>query len=445
MKFATLSLLYLVATAGFIASQEEILSSVPGALRNGNREAKTIDKKWVKLIKPPVLQTEVCTPPGVSIECRHSACKEFVAGSCFEITELFQSLIPDMRECYAENYPELVDAALLWNERSMSGIPAIAAAEGVGTIEGKHMQIDIALMFDHWDIVDKAIGDILATNPDDVHALFVKAMYGFEGVLPNVDPPEVLGIIAHLDIVSPNAAKLVDRTLAEVKRVWFKEFLHPLYGPDKYICEIGMDGDVTGMLFNNFECKAIAEEFHPSKIAILVFGANNENIINARVAVAKNLADRFPHAVILATGGALDTDRAEGDLILEAMPEYADRIIVDRQARDTIGNSLAIAEYLKQNDIDILLSVSSTFHLTRATMALRGVLQRKGLQDTKSYMVGAGNHVQALFPDEWNQDNQDWLEISNGGGRFCTNEIPMTNRDFARGAGYFTMCDFETL
>lgn len=152
----------------------------------------------------------------------------------------------------------------------------------------------------------------------------------------------------------------------------------------------------------------------------------------------------YPEATILATGGALETDLAEGDLIKAALPEYADRIVVDRGARDTIGNSLAIAEYLQENQIDNLLIVTSTYHLPRATMALRGVLQRNELYP-KTYMVGAGNHVQASL-GSWSDENQAWLETAyGGGGRFRAIEIPMTNRDFARGAGLFTLCDFEEL
>lgn len=105
------------------------------------------------------LPDQVCTPEGVSIECAHSACADLVPGSCFDITELAQSLVPNstcydrkyrfliivcaVKACYGERYPELMDATLLWNERAMRGIPAIAAAEGVGTLESMHMQMDV--------------------------------------------------------------------------------------------------------------------------------------------------------------------------------------------------------------------------------------------------------------------------------------------------------------
>lgn len=57
------------------------------------------------------------------------------------LTSLFS-----VRACYGERYPELMDATLLWNERSMRGIPAIAAAEGAGTLESMHMQMDVSLI-----------------------------------------------------------------------------------------------------------------------------------------------------------------------------------------------------------------------------------------------------------------------------------------------------------
>ena len=65
---------------------------------------------------------EVCTPADITVECGHEACAGHEPGSCFEITELSRSLIPDMRKCYAEHYPDLVDAAILWNERVNRGI-----------------------------------------------------------------------------------------------------------------------------------------------------------------------------------------------------------------------------------------------------------------------------------------------------------------------------------
>lgn len=292
------------------------------------------------------------------------------------------------------------------------------------------------------------MNEILEITPNDPHALFVKALYGFEGVLPSVNPEDVPAVVQKLEEVAPETAKAVDRALADVKMVWHHEFLHPfvpgLTQEWKDHCEIGMNSENIRELFPTFECEFVPEQFNPSSLAIIAFGASGGNVLDARIEAVREFAALYPQAKILATGGALETDRAEGDLILEALPEYADRIVVDRNARDTIGNCLAISEYLLENDIGNIFSLTSTFHSPRALMACRGVFHRMGI-NARTYMVAAGNNVQAPLGN-WTEENQAWLETAYGGtGRFRAIEIPMTNRDFSRGAGLFTMCDFEDL
>ena len=58
--------------------------------------------------------------------------------------------------------------------------------------------------------------------------------------------------------------------------------------------------------------------------------AGGGHVLDVRIETARRLAEHYPHATIFATGGALETDRAEGDLILEALPQFADRIVVNR-------------------------------------------------------------------------------------------------------------------
>jgi len=411
-------------------------------------------------LPPAELPAQVCTPnTPATLSCdlvdpgNKQHCDDYVPGTCYDITEISQSLIPDMRECYAVKDSALVDASLLWNQRVGRGYPALATLEAIGTMHAKHMAIDVALMFDHWGVVAHYVQEILAEDPNDAHALFVKAMYGFKDVLPGVAKADVPAIVEKLMDVAPKTAKMVDRALADVTMLWEHEFQTPFYGPSdsglKDMCETGMGNfsDVTG-LFSRFECVALPEDFHPKNVGILIFGANNDVLLDVRIHAATMLASKFPDAPIIATGGNLGTfDRAEGDLILERMTGQGvkeERIIVDRLARDTIGNSLAIATYLEENSIDNLLVVTSTFHGPRATAALRGVLQRADLHP-RTYMVLAGNNLQANR-GTWNADNQAWLNTAyGGGGRFRAIEIPMTNRDFARGAGLFTQCDFEEL
>lgn len=140
-------------------------------------------------------------------------------------------------------------------------------------------------MFDHWDIVDAKINQILEINPDDPHALFAKVMYGFEGVLPSVTEADVDAAMVHLEQVAPKTADLVDRALADVKMVWFYEFLHPLTpsSETKDVCDIGMSGEVTGELFPTFSCEVVPELYNPRNMAILTFGASGGNPLEVRI------------------------------------------------------------------------------------------------------------------------------------------------------------------
>jgi len=310
-----------------------------------------------------------------------------------------------------------------------------------------HMQMDIALMFDHWDIIAMKIGEILASDPNDAHANFAKVMYGAQKVLPGIVEADVEMAYENLKANAPLVAKMVDRSLANIEMTWRHEFMSLFHTKGKKVCGSFMRSKKMRKLFAKFNCVKIPNGFNPDDLTILIFGANNDNILNARVATAKLLADRYPNAQILATGGALNTEKAEGDLIVEKMPGYEDRIFVDRLARDTIGNSIAIADFMTANYTENLFVVSSTFHVVRGASALRGVLMSRNMSPN-IYLVGAGNHVQTTFVTgtEKTKENQEWIDTAyGGGGRFKAIEIPMTYRDYARGANLFTYCDFQAL
>ena len=111
--------------------------------------------------------------------------------------------------------------------------------------------------------------------------------------------------------------------------------------------------------------------------------------LDARINATRAIAERYPQATIIASGGALATEKTEGDLIYDALPDYQDRIVVDSMARDTIGNAIFVADWLKENDIGNLLILTSTWHVVRASVALRGVLAREGMHP-KTYLVASG-------------------------------------------------------
>jgi hypothetical protein len=246
-------------------------------------------------------------------------------------------------------------------------------------IEGKHMAIDIALGFDHWDIIGRMIEEILAEDPNDPHALSVKAMYSNENVIPNVTVADVPTILDHMYEVVPKSARIVDQAIAEVTMIWNLEFLHPLTSISIEECGVGMDSEYLTELFPDFRCQDIPAYYNPRELAVVVFGASEGYALDARINATRALAKRYPQATIIASGGALATEKTEGE----------DRIVVDPMARDTIGNAIFVAGWLKENDIGNLFIVTSTWHIARATLALRGVLAREGMHP-KTYLVATG-------------------------------------------------------
>lgn len=57
---------------------------------------------------------EVCTPADTIVDCAHEECASFVPGSCYNTTERYQNLIPDMSACYGETYKKIPQCILLW-------------------------------------------------------------------------------------------------------------------------------------------------------------------------------------------------------------------------------------------------------------------------------------------------------------------------------------------
>jgi hypothetical protein len=192
---------------------------------------------------------------------------------------------------------------------------------------------------------------------------------------------DVPSILDHMYKVVPNSARMVDQAIAEVTMIWNHEFLRPLTSNSIEECGVGMGSEYLIELFPDFRCQDIPADYNPRELAVIVFGASEGYALDARINATRALAERYPQATIIASGGALATKKTEGDLIFDALPEYQDRIVVDPMARDTIGNAIFVAGWHKENEM----------------------------------------------------------------GRFVGVEFPMSYREFSCGAGHFTMCDFKVL
>jgi hypothetical protein len=103
-----------------------------------------------------------------------------------------------------------------------------------------------------------------------------------------------------------------------------------------------------------------------------------------------------------------------------------DQIVVDRSARDTLGNAIFVADALRERNIQNVIVDTSTYHAVRCTLTLRGALSARGL-DATVVTIGAGNHG---FKE--GKALSARLEL----------EQKASHRDAARARGLFTLCDF---
>ena len=90
---------------------------------------------------------------------------------------------------------------------------------------------------------------------------------------------------------------------------WEHEFLHPLTSISPEECAVGMNSTTLSELFPNFMCEDIPEVYDPRELAVVVFGAAEGYALDARIEATRALAERYPQMTIIATGGALATEK----------------------------------------------------------------------------------------------------------------------------------------
>ncbi len=115
-----------------------------------------------------------------------------------------------------------------------------------------------------------------------------------------------------------------------------------------------------------------------------------------RVKEAVKAAYLYPNSKIIISGGALDTDYTEAEVMANYLLENAndiakslgydvedswtissDRILLDTLARDTVGNAIGIFKHLEANDLHKTLIVASTSQIMRAYIIFNSYAKRK--------------------------------------------------------------------
>ena len=115
--------------------------------------------------------------------------------------------------------------------------------------------------------------------------------------------------------------------------------------------------------------------------AIVIFGAavrpdgSPSNTLRRRVEAAAAFGERHPDALFVPTGAAGRYGPPEAEVMARLLMDFgipAERILLERTARDTLGSVRAVARQLRaQRHVGPVFAATSAYHLPRCVLLLR--------------------------------------------------------------------------
>ncbi|MGO4936835.1 YdcF family protein [Fundicoccus sp. Sow4_H7] len=193
-----------------------------------------------------------------------------------------------------------------------------------------------------WELWDQ----ILAEKPSDLQALFLTTIYAHILNSPNY----YIERYVQLNKYFPNAANrltqlisFIDRFKANNKLWRLGQKQEPLDGMLLFGKEIESDGSISETL-------------------------------EARLEATLRLANDHPNAKIIVSGGAVANQYNEAETMskwLMARNIMPNRIIIEPNAKDTVGNALESAPFILNHHLKSIAAISSAEHLPRAWMSLK--------------------------------------------------------------------------
>ena len=137
----------------------------------------------------------------------------------------------------------------------------------------------------------------------------------------------------------------------------------------------------------------------------LVDGEMAEELIG-RCNAAAHAAQAFPESIIVCSGGATGSNNPEGHTeaglmkayLVEACGIAPDRIFIDESAMDTAENAINTMEILKENGIETMTIITSSYHQKRGQTLYNALAGRYSLEQDYSVEI-IGNYC---YPAETN-------------------------------------------
>lgn len=307
--------------------------------------------------------------------------------------------IEDLVPMYGEDYQqdpllgELVSCYRRWEWPTLYAKLDQVVRENPDHLDAYRFQAEVYTINQNYEAALSQIDQVLMRNPEDIQGLGLSAI--LMHILGN-EEGEAERLLA-LRSVSQEAAADVELLLSEVE-----ECLGQEYGSQ-------MQTDMT-----------------PD--AIIVFGQTPKPDgtpsagLLSRLERALELAERFPEAFVIVSGGDVKTEYTEASVMKEWLMEQGieeNRILLDEKARDTYGNAIGSLSLCEEIGAQKATVVATMLHLPRAVTTMKIYAEHKGYPLELDW---AGGGEQSA-PDE----GERLYTFVNG----------------ARAAGLFTKGDFE--
>ena len=190
------------------------------------------------------------------------------------------------------------------------------------------------------------LDQILRQNPRDVHALAVSVLAS--RALEN--PEQENARLQALKQLNPKVAERMAQFLKFTEQTIFAR-----YGTEPQ----------TAMI--------------PDTIAVFGSSPNKDGSPSPqlldRLQKTKEMAEKYPHAKIILSGGPVKTEFSEADVMAKWLTENGvakDRLLLDPVARDTPGNVIGIINFMKEYNGKKVLGIGTLLHIPRATAVLKG-------------------------------------------------------------------------
>lgn len=316
---------------------------------------------WLTLIQSITCQTVTTYAENVyeydaSVDFELSKPLPMPSGENVGKDELLEDLTPKYGESY-DNIPELrqiVIDARQWNWKKAYVSLDRLVKEQPELLDGYRLQAELYLINKEYHHALAQLDEILKQNPTDVHALTLSIMTQ-RALMNNDDAKARLDALYKVNHVLANKVEeLLDQTI---------EWVYTEHN------------------------QVVDREMSPK--AILVFGERPQEDgaltegLRDKLTTTLALASDYPEADIFLSGGAVHTDFTEASVMKEWLIKEGvakERIVLDEQARDTVGNVIGMSDYIINKNLESVVIVTKGNHMGRAFTLLNLRLKQMGQQ-----------------------------------------------------------------